>query len=49
MVQSNTNPGEYKAFHVTTGATSDTADVKLIGTFDFGETITLANADLAQV
>ena len=48
MVQSNTNPGEYKAFHVTTGATSDTADVKLIGTFDFGDAdITgLATADL---
>ncbi|WP_028304593.1 beta strand repeat-containing protein [Oceanospirillum maris] len=38
----------YKAFHVTTGATSATADVKLIGTFDFGDDLVsgLATADL---
>ena len=47
MVENNTNLGEYKAFHVTTGATSATADVKLIGTFDFGETISLADGNLA--
>lgn len=32
------NEGAYKAFHVTSSGTStDAADVKLIGTFDFGE------------
>ena len=49
MVQNNTNNnGEYKAFHVTSAGTStDAADVKLIGTFDFGATITLIDANLA--
>ncbi|WP_143833136.1 beta strand repeat-containing protein [Oceanospirillum multiglobuliferum] len=39
QVGNENNEGVYKAFHVTsTGTSTDAADVKLIGTFDFGET-----------
>lgn len=51
LVQNGDNEGEYKAFQVTSDATSDAndsfQDAQLIGTLDFGESQDLGDANLA--